>query len=189
MRNLLWQHSYGRQNNGTALQIFPQLWITMEKYGKWKKIGKAMENGSIAMKSDAFPQPKVTDENWDGWDEDRESGWIPDRVIIATGNLRSKYPLVMSKQLLKMAIYSGFSIKNGDFPQLCQFTRGYWETNGCSIKLGVSGKPCLNTLLDSQLFIDKTGGKKLHANCQFNVERAGKEKYTIGSNNNLVRIL
>jgi len=27
----------------------------MEKYGKWKKIGKAMENGSIAMKSDAFP--------------------------------------------------------------------------------------------------------------------------------------
>ena len=26
------------------------------------------------------------------------------------------YPLVMSKYLLKMAIYSGFPIENGDFP-------------------------------------------------------------------------
>ena len=34
--------------------------------------------------------------------------------------------LVMSKQLLKMAIeIVDFPIKNGDFPQLCQFTRGY----------------------------------------------------------------
>ena len=44
------------------------------------------------------------------------------------GSYDMVYPLVMSKQLLKMAIeIVDLPIENVDFPQLCQFTRGYFN--------------------------------------------------------------